>query len=150
MKKIFSVVLILLVCSFSMAFFSGCDSNQKVLKVFLTFNMTELEVLTDEQKQSYDETFKAMENARSMFTICIYENQTDFENDEPMEVSLRDPKNPSADPVQQKYFSLDWALFNGASGDVNLSSPGKKTLRVSFMGAVGECEYTVVDPNDIS
>lgn len=149
MKKIFSVILILLVCSFSMAFFSGCDSNQYVLNVDLRNNNETFNVLTEEQKRDYDLRLKALEEVRGRILISIYENEEAYNVGERRKiVSLRDPKNPSADPVEKEYFDLNWALFNGASGDVNLSSPGRKTLRVSFMGAVGECEYTVVDPND--
>ena len=77
MKKIFSVILILLVCSFSMAFFSGCDSNQYVLNVDLRNNNETFNVLTEEQKRDYDLRLKALEEVRGRILISIYENEED-------------------------------------------------------------------------
>ena len=128
-----------------MAFFSGCDSNQYVLQVVVIGQYT-FNVLTEEQKRDYDLMLEARQEASKKIAVHLKNNDGTY-----VPLKLRDPDNPSADPVEkQEYITLYWAKFNGASGDLNLSSPGKKTLRVSFKGAVGECEYTVVDPNDKS
>ena len=155
MKKVLSIVLVLLTCCFTMAFFTGCDKNPYVIrlsgvrKVYTQIDknlplLERFDIIDEYLKEItltvyYEEVFDDGEVGSGYHSFEYYrydlpkvKNEKTGEMEHPKEVARGGEIN------------LYMAKLNGASGaTLELDSPGKKVMNVSFMGATTTFEYTV-------
>ena len=157
MKKLLSIVLVLLTCCFSMAFFTGCDKNPYCIE--LSTNRT-FHVLYS--KLTLLERFDEIDRNLEFITLTMYDAEAykaykkDPEQNakpKPVDITYYDYNaKPTEKDGKKEYpsvkrssINLRMAKLNGASiYGFNLDSPGKKTLNVSFMGVKGTLEITVI------
>ena len=157
MKKVLSIVLVLLTCCFTMAFFTGCDKNPIHILVQIDGNV-EYEQL-DKNIPLLDR-FDIIDEYLCGIELLVYTIEKDGDGNDIIkrynfEYNRHDvPKVKNEKTGKMEYqkattekgtIDLYTAKFNGASGvTLELDSPGKKVMNISFMGATTTFEYTVI------
>lgn len=155
MKKFFAIALVLITCCFTMAFFTGCDSDNKYIVITGANGFH----CVDDKWDYFEQTKKEDEALKGMY-IQIFSSKKDYEEGtaEPVEIRYVDPDDPtetkevngkSKEVPKYKYakqIDLLMAKQNGAHvSNFSLRNRGTRKLAVSFMGGESDYwEYTVI------